>query len=72
MRQDISEARGSYPSGSKAVCRKCSSDRIRIVFIEEEGKKFAVCDNCGHVQGIGLNLCDRYSKWKQYREFPHG
>lgn len=38
--------------------------------IENEGKKFAVCEICGTVQSIGVNLKDRYDKWKTYREAP--
>jgi hypothetical protein len=59
---------GCLPVGSKAICRKCNSDRIRVVLFEKEGKKFAVCDACGNIQSFGTNLQDRYSKWKQYRE----
>jgi hypothetical protein len=70
MRQEATEGRSCFPVEAKALCRKCNSDRIRVVFFEKEGKKFAVCDACGNVQGIGGNLQDRYSKWKQYRELP--
>ncbi|WP_230742931.1 hypothetical protein [Methanooceanicella nereidis] len=48
-------------------CRKCDSDKIKIVFFETEGKKFAVCEACGAIQNIGINLKERYSKWKEYR-----
>jgi len=52
------------------VCQKCASTRVKVVPFETEGKKFAVCDDCGNVQSIGMNLKERYSKWKQYREAP--
>jgi hypothetical protein len=35
---------------------------------ETEGKRFAVCDDCGNVQTIGRDLHERYSKWMQHRE----
>ena len=50
------------------VCQKCSSHRVKIVMFETEGKKFAVCDDCGNVQTIGRDLQDRYSKWMAHRE----
>lgn len=68
MRQDTTEVSTYLPPESKAHCRKCSSDQIKVVFFEQEGKKFAVCEACGNVQSIGACLQDRYSKWKQYRE----
>jgi hypothetical protein len=52
------------------VCQKCASSKVKIVQLETEGKKFAVCDDCGNIQSIGMNLKERYSKWKQYREVP--
>ena len=67
MRQESSEIQACWPSGGKAMCRKCNSDRVKVIFFEEEGKKFAVCEACGNVQSIGASLQDRYSKWKQYR-----
>jgi len=69
IRQEATEVSGYLSSGAKAMCRKCCSDRIKVVFFEKEGKKFAVCEACGNVQSIGASLQDRYSKWKQYREF---
>jgi hypothetical protein len=68
MRQDTTEVTTFRPIEGKAQCRKCSSDQIKVVFFEREGKKFAVCEACGNVQSIGACLQDRYSKWKQYRE----
>lgn len=68
MRQDTAEITACLPPECKAQCRKCSSDQIKVVFFEEEGKKFAVCEACGNIQSIGTCLQDRYSKWKQYRE----
>jgi hypothetical protein len=68
MRQESAEIGTSLVPGGKAQCRKCSSDQIKVVFFEREGKKFAVCEACGNVQSIGACLQDRYSKWKQYRE----
>jgi hypothetical protein len=68
MRQETSEIATYLSPGCKAQCRKCSSDAIKVVFFEKEGKKFAVCEACGNVQSIGACLQDRYSKWKQYRE----
>jgi hypothetical protein len=68
MRQDTAEISTCLPSCNKAQCRKCSSDAIKVVYFEKEGKKFAVCEDCGNVQSIGACLQDRYSKWKQYRE----
>jgi hypothetical protein len=68
MRQDTAEISTYLPPDNKARCRKCSSDAIKVVFFEKEGKKFAVCEDCGNVQSIGACLQDRYSKWKQYRE----
>ena len=50
------------------VCQKCSSSRVKIVAFENEGKKFAVCDECGNVQTIGRDLQSRYDKWKTFRE----
>jgi len=35
---------------------------------ETEGKKFAVCDDCGNVQTIGRDLQGRYGKWMAHRE----
>ena len=70
MRQDTDEAAARLPPDGKAVCRKCNGDRIKVVYFEEEGKKFAVCEACGNVQSIGVCLQDRYGKWKQYREMP--
>ena len=52
------------------VCQRCASTNVKIVSLDNEGKKFAVCDDCGYVQSIGMNLQERYSKWKQYREMP--
>jgi hypothetical protein len=69
IRQEATEVTTYLSSGGKALCRKCCSDRIKVVFFEKEGKKFAVCEACGNVQGIGVSLQDRYSKWKQYKEF---
>ena len=70
IRQEATEdLRLCLSPGAKAQCRKCSSDRIKVVFFEKEGKKFAVCEACGNVQSIGASLQDRYSKWKQYKEF---
>jgi hypothetical protein len=69
IRQEATEISSYLSSGAKAMCRKCCSDRIKVVFFEKEGKKFAVCEACGNVQSIGASLQDRYSKWKQYREF---
>ncbi len=69
IRQEVAGAAGYGSTGGRALCRKCCSDRIKVVFFEKEGKKFAVCEACGNVQGIGASLQDRYSKWKQYREF---
>jgi hypothetical protein len=68
MRQESAEIGTSLSPGGKAQCRKCTSDQIKVVFFEREGKKFAVCEACGNVQSIGACLQDRYSKWKQYRE----
>jgi hypothetical protein len=68
MRQESAEIGTNLFPGGKAQCRKCSSDQIKVVFFEREGKKFAVCEACGNVQSIGSCLQDRYSKWKQYRE----
>ena len=68
MRQETAEIGTYLAPGGKAQCRKCSSDQIKVVFFEKEGKKFAVCEACGNVQSIGACLQDRYSKWKQYRE----
>ena len=70
MRQEATEVSTYLSPGGTAVCRKCSSDKIKVVFFEKEGKKFAVCEACGNVQSIGACLQDRYSKWKQYREVP--
>ncbi len=70
MRQETMEVGSFLPASGHAMCRKCSSDRIKVVFFEKEGKKFAVCEACGNVQSIGACLQDRYSKWKQYRETP--
>ncbi len=70
MRQDASETTVYMPAGGRAICRKCNCDRIKVVFFEKEGKKFAVCEGCGHVMSMGACLQDRYSKWKQYREVP--
>jgi transcription elongation factor Elf1 len=61
---------GSPLKQKHLVCKKCDSDKIKIVEIESEGKKFAVCEVCGTVQSIGINLKDRYEKWKTYREAP--
>ncbi len=69
IRQEATEVTEFGSSGGRALCRKCCSDRIKVVFFEKEGKKFAVCEACGNVQGIGASLQDRYSKWKQYKEF---
>jgi hypothetical protein len=68
MRQETAEIGTYLPPCGKALCRKCSSDAIKVVFFEKEGKKFAVCEACGNVQSIGSCLQDRYSKWKQYKE----
>jgi hypothetical protein len=68
MRQETAEIGTCLPTCSKAQCRTCSSDAIKVVYFEKEGKKFAVCEDCGNVQSIGACLQDRYSKWKQYRE----
>ncbi|MDI6897329.1 hypothetical protein [Methanocella conradii] len=35
---------------------------------ESEGKKFAVCDDCGNVQTIGKDLQERYGKWMANRQ----
>ena len=50
------------------VCQKCSSRKVRIIVFESEGKKFAVCDDCGSVQTIGRDLQERYSKWMANRQ----
>ncbi len=68
MRQETTEIAAYLPPEGKMRCRKCNSDAVKVVFFENEGKKFAVCDVCGNVQNIGACLQDRYSKWKQYRE----
>ena len=68
MRHEATEVAACLPPGSKALCRKCNSDQIKVVYFEKEGKKFAVCDACVNVQSIGACLQERYSKWKQYRE----
>lgn len=56
----------------QSQCCKCDSEKIKIVYFETEGKKFAVCESCGCIQSIGANLKERYSKWKQYRERSPG
>jgi hypothetical protein len=70
IRQEVTEITAYLSPEGKALCRKCCSDRIKVVYFEKEGKKFAVCEACGNVQSIGASLQDRYSKWKQYRELP--
>jgi hypothetical protein len=50
------------------VCQKCASHKVKIVMFETEGKRFAVCDDCGNVQTIGRDLRERYGKWMQRRE----
>jgi hypothetical protein len=49
-------------------CHKCASHKVKVVMFETEGKKFAVCDECGNVQTIGRDLQDRYGKWKSHRD----
>jgi hypothetical protein len=70
MHPDASETSAYLPTNGRAMCRKCNCDRIKVVYFEKEGKKFAVCEACGNVMSIGACLQDRYSKWKQYREVP--
>jgi len=50
------------------ICRKCASHKVKVVLFETEGKKFAVCDDCGNVQSIGKDLQERYGKWMHNRE----
>jgi len=50
------------------ICQKCASHKVKVVLFETEGKKFAVCDDCGNVQSIGRDLQERYGKWLQHRE----
>lgn len=52
------------------VCRKCQGTKIKVVPLENEGKKFAVCEDCGDIRSIGSSLQERYSKWKSNREAP--
>jgi len=50
------------------ICQKCASHKVKVVLFETEGKKFAVCDDCGNIQSIGKDLQERYGKWMQHRE----
>ena len=70
MHRQLSGLTEGLPPENKAVCRKCNSKRIKVVALETEDKKFAVCEDCGDIQSIGSSLHDRYSKWKSNRESP--
>jgi len=59
---------GCVPVASGSICQKCSGNKIKIVYFEKEGKKFAVCEECGEVKSIGSSLQSCYGKWKSYRE----
>lgn len=61
---------GCVPVASGSICRKCSSSRVKVVYFEHEGKKFAVCEDCGDIRSMGSSLQDCYGKWKSYRETP--
>ena len=56
------------PVASGSICQKCSGNKIKVVYFEKEGKKFAVCEDCGEVKSIGSSLQNCYGKWKSYRE----
>lgn len=58
------------PVATGPICQKCSGSRVKVVYFEKEGKKFAVCEDCGNVKSMGSSLQDCYSKWKSYREGP--
>ena len=64
------ETNGCIPIASGSICQKCSGSRVKIVYFEKEGKKFAVCEDCGDVKTIGSSLQECYGKWKSYREMP--
>ncbi|CAJ35618.1 hypothetical protein [Methanocella arvoryzae] len=71
MHKQVSDvAEGCIPVATGSICRKCSSSRIKVIYFEKEGKKFAVCEDCGDIRSVGSSLQDCYEKWKSYREAP--
>ena len=71
MHKQVSDvAEGCIPVASGSICKKCSGNRVKVVYFEKEGKKFAVCEDCGDIRSVGSSLQDCYGKWKSYREAP--